>query len=135
MTAATDSIRAVLETRLSTMPNVPPIARDNVTYQQTPEVTHIRSQFIPTSRRPAVRGPNPQHRYQGLFILTVRAPERVGTGTALSLADDLLDRFPGASSITGLDVNVGIEYSEALMGYPESPFWCIPVHVAWYAYR
>ena len=84
--------------------------------------------------RPAVRGPNPSKRYQGLYVMTVCVPEAKGAGAALDLADSLLARFAGSSDIVGVAATVSIEYSEAQTGYMEPPFYCLPVAVAWYAY-
>lgn len=135
----TAKIRTVLENHLNTTPAspapaLPPVAYDNVPFSQAPNTSYVQAQFAPMSRRPAVRGPAPEHRHSGLFVLTICAPENQGPATATALVDKLLDRFNGSTSIQGVDVNVSIEYSEAEMGYHRPPFYCVPVRVGWYAY-
>lgn len=130
-----NDIRQALDARLATMPAVPAIAFENAPYEQVPGTTYIRTQFLPTSRRPANRGPNPQHRYQGLYVMTVCTPEAKGAGGGLDIVDALLARFNGSTNVTGVAVTVSIEYSEAnSAAFLDAPFFCIPVSVAWYVY-
>ena len=130
----TNDIRAALDTHLAATTGLPTIAFEAVSYEQEPLVSHIKTQFIPTSRRPANRGPSPQNRHQGLYILTACIPEESGVGEALDIADKLMLRFDGSSDVLGVEVNVSIDYSEAITGFFNPPFYCIPVNVAWYAY-
>lgn len=130
----TNDIRQALDAHLAATANVPEIAFQAVGYEQQPLVTHIRVEFIPTSRRPASRGPNPQNRHQGLYIMTVCTPEDNGSGPALDIADMLMGRFDGSSDIAGIETTVSIEYSEAGTGFMDPPFYCVPVSVAWYTY-
>lgn len=134
MTIVND-IRAALDGHLAGATGLPAIAYDNAPYDQVPRTPHIRVQFIPTSRRPANRGPNPQHRHQGLYILTVCTEMDKGTGAALDIVDALLSRFNGSSDITGGVVPVSIDYSEMQTPFRDDPFYCAPVQVSWYAYE
>lgn len=140
MSDATDDIRATLETHLAATADLPPIAWSNdQTFDQTDlpvgEDSYLQVQFAPVQKRPAVRGPNPQYRYSGLFVVTVCVPERTGTGEAYRLAGTLLDRFLVDSPIQGVDVNVSIRYSEPETGFHRPPFFCVPVRVDWFAFR
>jgi len=133
----TKSIRAELETYLAaTTPALPPIAFGNLKFDQTlsANTTYVQAQFAPISRRAATRGPNPQYRHSGVFLLTVCTPEEIGVGAGQTLADQLLDRFRVDVPILGVDVNVTIEYSEPELGYQRPPFFCQPVRIGWYCY-
>ena len=136
MSAITRKIRLALQAHLvnTPAPALPTIDYDNVRFDQEPGVPYIQAQFAQLARRPAVRGPDPEHRYSGIFLLTVCTPENSGPTAGEEVADQLQERFNGASSIQGVDVNVSIEYSEAEMGYHRPPFYCIPVRVGWYCY-
>jgi hypothetical protein len=134
MTVIND-IRQALDAHLATATGLPAVAFDNVPYGQAPATPHIRVQFIPTSRRPANRGPSPQHRHQGLYILTVCTEMDKGSGPALDVVDALLARFNGSSDVAGSAINVSIDYSEMQSPFRDDPFYCAPVQVSWYAYE
>ena len=61
MASIHDDIRAALEIKLAATSNIPTqIAYENVSFEPTTGTSYIKTNFIPTSRRPAVRGLNPQ---------------------------------------------------------------------------
>lgn len=131
----TAKIRTALENHLATTtPALPAIAWDNVPFSQAPGTSYIQAVFAPMTRRPAVRGPNPQHRHDGTLLLVVCTPEDRGPGAGTALADQLQARFNGSTDVAGTGITVSIAHSEAEMGYMRPPFFCIPVRVAWYAY-
>lgn len=156
-----NDIRACLDTHLSVMPNVPAIARQNVAFTPTNGTPYILADLVPTSRRPAVRGINPQQRYDGVYSLLVCTPENLGPGAGYDLADALLDHFNSTTDITytnptdtillesgdtlllesgdslllGSPTIVSLEYSEVRTSFLDSPYYCTPVTVAWYIYH
>lgn len=131
----TAKIRTALENHLNTTtPALPAIAWDNVPIEQAAGTAYIQAMFVPILRRPAVRGPNPQHRHEGVFLLTVCTPQDEGSGPAMALADQLQTRFNGSTDVTFGGVSVSLIYSEAEMGYHRPPFYCVPVRISWYAY-
>jgi hypothetical protein len=129
-----NDIRATLDTALNAASGLPSIAFENAPFDQVAGTPHLRTQFFLTSRRPAVRGPNPQHRYQGLYQVTVAVPSDTGTGTALEYADLILTEFDGSSDVVGADVTVSIEYAETGTQVFDEPFYLLPVQIAWYVY-
>ena len=131
----TNSIREALDSHLAATQNIPIVVYENTPYDQIPDTPHIRVQFLPTSRRPAVRGPNPQNRHQGLYTMTVCIPVEYGTGTGLEIADTLMERFNGSTDVVGMDLTVSLEYSEAEGSFEDEPFYCTPVQVGWYVYN
>lgn len=156
-----NDIRACLDTHLSGTVGVPAIARQNVPYEPTTGTTFIKADLIPTSRRPAARGLNPQQRYDGIYNLLIFTPEGMGPGAGYDVADLLLDRFNSTTDISytnptdtilqesgdrlllesgdrlllGSPTIVSIDYSEVRTSFLDSPFYCTPVIVAWYIYN
>lgn len=129
-----NDIRATLDTALSATSDIPAIAFENAPFEQNAGTPYLRTAFFLTSRRPAVRGPNPQHRYQGLYQITVCVPSDQGTGDAFEIADLLMTEFDGSTDVVGSNTTVSIEYSELGAVFYDDPFYCVPVQVAWYVY-
>jgi len=155
-----NDIRACLDTHLSGTVGIPAIARQNVPYEPTTGTSFIKADLVPTSRRPAVRGLNPQQRYDGLYGILICTPEGMGPGAGYDLADLLLARFEATTDILytnptdailleggddillesgdrlllGNPTIVSIDYSEVRTSFLDSPFYCTPVTIAWYIY-
>jgi hypothetical protein len=155
-----NDIRACLDTHLSGTVGIPAIARQNVPYEPTTGTSFIKADLVPTSRRPAVRGLNPQQRYDGLYSILICTPEGMGPGAGYDLADLLLARFEATTDILytnptdailleggddillesgdrlllGNPTIVSIDYSEVRTSFLDSPFYCTPVTIAWYIY-
>lgn len=128
-----NDIRATLDTALAAVSGLPAIAFENAPFEQLAGTPHLRVGFFVTSRRPAVRGPNPQHRYQGIYQVTVAVPSDTGTGAALEYADLIMTEFDGSSDISGTPT-VSIEYAELGTQVFSEPFFLVPVQIAWYVY-
>jgi hypothetical protein len=128
-----NDIRATLDTALAAVSGLPAIAYENAPFEQVAGTPHLRVGFFVTSRRPAVRGPNPQHRYQGIYQVTVAVPSDTGTGDALDYADLIMTEFDGSSDISGTPT-VSIEYAELGTQVFSEPFFLVPVQIAWYVY-
>lgn len=135
-----NDIRACLDTHLSNTSGAPVIARQNVPYEPTTGTSFIKADLVPTSRRPAVRGLNPQQRYDGLYSILICTPEGLGSGAGYDIADLLLERFNATTDITYTNPSaqtfiVSIDYSEIRTSFLDSPFYCTPLTVAWYCYK
>jgi hypothetical protein len=135
-----DDIRAALETRLATTPSIPTIFYENGYHKPVTGTPHIVPRFIPTSRYPAVRGLSPQHRYQGVFQLMLKFPERQGPGPSQELVNTLITRFDSTTdlSFTNSDpqtIYVTIDYSEQMGAYNETPWYITPLNIHWYCYN
>lgn len=131
-------IRAALESRLDTLSIE--LAWQNVDFSPTTGTAYIESRFIPTNRRPAVAGTNPQHRIEGLFQLLLHHPEGVGSGDSSDTLDEVIELFDSTTDIsyTNADTEtiiVGIENAEARGSYSKSPWFVTPVNIAWYIYK
>lgn len=133
--SVTNLIRATLETYLEATPNLPAIAYPNTGFEPSATAAHIEVDFEPTSRTPANRGPKPQYRHQGLFVLTICVPEGGGSGAAYELSDALQARFEGSSDVQNVALPVSIVTSEVLGDFKRPPFFCVPVSISWYAYE
>lgn len=129
-----NDIRACLDTHLSGTAGIPTIARQNVPFEPTTGTSYVKADMIPTSRRPAVRGLNPQQRYDGLYSLLICTPEGLGPGAGYDIADLLLARFEATTDISNAGLTISVDYSEVRTSFLDSPFYCTPITVAWYCY-
>ena len=93
-------IRAALETHLSNISGLPDIAYENVPYEPTTGQSFIRVAYMPVTRRPAVRGLNPQQEYRGILALNVYAPEGTGPAACEDIVEKLLEGFEATTDIT-----------------------------------
>jgi hypothetical protein len=130
-----NDIRGALDTRLLATAGIPAVAPQNVLYNPTTGVAFLKSTLVPNTVRPAVRGPNPQKRYDGLYSILICTPEGQGAGAGYDLADLLLDRFVATTDISFAGIIVSVEYSEVGNSYFSPPFYCTPVTIAWYIYN
>lgn len=132
-----NDIRAALETHLANTPSIPSIAPQNVIYEPVNGQPFVKTTLVPTIRRPAVRGLNPQLRYDGLFSILICTSQGDGSGAGYDLADMLLDRFAPTTDISysgDNEIILSIDYSEVGTSYLDPPFYCTPITVAWYLY-
>ena len=128
-------IRSILEVQLANISNVPQIAYENVPYVPTTGTSYIKVDYLPTSRRPAVRGLNPQQRCDGIFAINCYAPEGNGPSAAETIAENVMTAFEATSSFTTNNVTVSIDYAEADQALVDSPWFLVPVNIGWYAYK
>jgi hypothetical protein len=132
-------IRAALESHLSATVGMPSIAYENVSFSPQTGSSYVEVSLIPTSRRPAVRGLNPQQRYQGVFAINCYAPEGKGPAAADDLANLVISAFEATSSISFTNAEeeiiiVSIDYAERQQGFLDTPFYYVPVNIGWYIY-
>jgi hypothetical protein len=141
MASIHNDIRAALEGKLAATSNLPTsIAYENVPFEPTTGTSYLQTSYIPTSRRPSVRGLNPQQRYQGIFSVTVYAPEGNGPATADAFANTIIEAFEATTDIPytpsgGTTINVSIDYAERQQGFLDSPWYFIPIDIGWYTYK
>lgn len=128
-------IRSALETQLSQVADLPQVAYQNVPFSPTTGTSYIEVNYLPTSRRPAVRGLNPTQRYEGVFAINCYAPEGSGPAAAETIAENVADAFEATTSLTINNVTVSIDYSEIQQGYSDSPWFVVPINIGWYAYN
>lgn len=128
-------IRAALETHLSSVVGATDIAWENVQYSPQTDVPYVVPRFIPTQRRPAVRGLNPQMRYDGVFQVVCYSPQNSGPSAADDLANLILEAFEATTDISHLSTVVSIGYAERQQGILDSPWYYVIVDVGWYIYN
>lgn len=159
--AILNDIRACLDTHLMATPNLPSVAHQNVKFTPTNGQPYLQVDFMPNTRRPAVRGLNPQQYYQGIYRITICTPENMGSGAGYEIADNLLSRFEATTDISysnpfdtilmengdslllesgdaillGSPTIVTIDYAEVGTSFLDAPYYCTPVFVAWYIYN
>ena len=140
MASIQNDIRAALESKLSTTSGLPAIAYENVAFEPTTGTSFLKVQYLPTVTRPAVRGLNPQLRYQGVFSVTVFAPEGKGPATADDYANKVIDAFAATTDISFTNgdaetIIVSIDYAERQQGMVDSPWYFVPINIGWYIYN
>lgn len=135
MSAIMNKIRACLDDRLMNTADIPTLAHDNVVYDTTTNTSFVKVTFNPLSARPATRGLNPQLRYGGTYQILICVPEGNGIGAGLDIADKIMDSFAATTDISFGGTIVTVDYSEIGKGFLDSPFYCIPLTVAWYIYN
>ena len=154
-------IRAALEVHLSNQSGLPSIAYENVPFSPTTGQSYIQCRYIPTLRRPAVRGLNHQQRSDGVFQMLVYSPEGTGPATAEGYVDTLLEAFEatthiywdivderllteqeafivtesGSKLLATNAISVSIDYAERQQGFLDTPWYYIPVDIGWYTYK
>ena len=140
MASIYNDIRAALETHLSNVSGLPSVAYENVSFEPQTGTSFLQVMFLPTERRPAVRGLNPQQRYQGVFSILVHTPEGKGPKEADDYANTLLEAFEATTDIsfTNSDletINVSLDYAERQQGILDSPWYYVRVDIGWYIYK
>jgi len=140
MASIHNDIRAALETHISTTANLPTIAYENVAFEPTTGTSFIRVMYLPTVTRPAVRGLNPQLRYQGVFAVTVFTPEGNGPSTADDYVNKVINAFQATTDISFTNaqsqtIKVSIDYAERQQGLIDSPWYYVPINIGWYIYK
>lgn len=133
-------LRAALESKLASITDIPDISYENVSYDRVNGTEYVESSFLPTLRRPAVRGLNPQQRYQGVFRVVCYAPEGNGPGAADEIADKVMEAFEATTDISytpsgGDEIIVSIDYAEREGGGLDTPFYYVPVNIGFYIYN
>ena len=133
-------IRAALETKLAAVSGIPAISHENVSFNRTNGTSYEETFFVPQSRRPAVRGLNPQQRYGGVFTVVCYAAEGNGPGAADEIADKVLNAFEATTDVsyTNSDTEtilVSIDYAEREGGGLDTPFYYVPVNIGFYIYN
>ena len=140
MASIHNDIRAAFETHISTTANLPTIAYENVVFEPTTGTSFIRVMYLPTVTRPAVRGLNPQLRYQGVFAVTVFTPEGNGPSTADDYVNKVINAFQATTDISFTNaqsqtIKVSIDYAERRQGLIDSPWYYVPINIGWYIYK
>lgn len=136
MASIHDDIRAALEVKLAATSSIPTqIAYENVSFEPTTGTSYLKVSYLPTSRRPAVRGLNPQQRYEGVFRLQVYCPEGDGPATADAFANTLIEAFEATTHINYNSITVSIDYAERQQGFLDAPWYYVPVSIGWYCYN
>ena len=135
MASIYDDIRAALEVKLSTVTDVPSIGWENARFSPTTGQPYVKPRLMPTRREPAVRGPNPQMYYQGIFRIECYVPEGAGPSAGDDLADKIMEAFEATTDVSQGSTIVSIRYAEREMAEIDGPFYMIPVNIGWYIYK
>ena len=140
MASIYNDIRAALESHLSAVSGIPDVPYENVSFEPTTGTSFLQVMFLPVERRSAVRGLNPQQRYQGVFSILAHTPEGKGPKEADDYANLLIEAFEATTDIsfTNSDaetINVSIDYAERQQGFTDTPWYYIPITIGWHIYN
>ena len=140
MASIQNDIRAALESHLAGTSGLPSIAYENVAFEPTTGTSFLKVQYLPTVTRPAVRGLNPQLRYQGIFAVTVFTPEGKGPAAADDYSNKVIDAFAATTDISFTNgdaetIKVSIDYAERQQGIIDSPWYFVPINIGWDIYK
>jgi len=127
-------IRAALETRLNSTPDIPEIAWENVPYSPTTGTPFIKPMFQPTLRRQSAMATTPPHYYQGIFTILCYHPEGSGSGASQETVDALVNRFNSTTDITYSGLTVSLRGAQQESSYINSPWFVTPITVSWFIY-
>lgn len=129
-----DDIRAALESHLQGVVGLPAVAYQNLSFTETTGVPYVKATLVPTSRRPAVVGTNPQQRYNGLFSILICTPADRGSSAGYKYADIACKAFDATTDLSYGSLVISLDYAEVGASYYDSTFYCTPVTVGWHTY-
>jgi hypothetical protein len=134
-----DDIRAAFEVELSNISGIPQIAYENVNFTPTTDTSFVVPRLVPTSRRPAVRGINPQKRYDGFFRVSCYVAEGNGPAAADDLANLIITAFDATTDISYTNASsetiiVSVDYAERNEGRAVDNWYEVVVDIGWYIY-
>lgn len=132
-----NDIRTALETQIATVSGIPSAnnrAWENVFFRPTSNSPYVRMTLFPTSSRPAVRGPNPQIKHDGLFLVDVVYPINEGAAMAETLADNIRAAYTVDDTFTSGSTSVRFNYSERGAGIVDGNWFRVPVTISWFSY-
>lgn len=131
------NIRAALEQQIANVSGIPSSANrawENVRFSPTTGTAWVRMALVPTTSRPAVRGPSPQIRHDGVFLVTAHLPEGDGPAAADALADAIRAAFTVDTGLTSGGVTVRFNYAERGSAILDTPWYIVTVSISWYTY-
>jgi|TARA_Y100000385_G_C12880012_1_gene545358 hypothetical protein len=162
MASIQNHIRAALESKLAATSGIPSgIAFENIPFSPTTGTSYFQTNYLPTLRRPAVRGLNPQQRYDGVFVITAYTPEGYGPKAADDYSDLIATAFEatthiyyshsedrllteaeafitledGGRILVDNAIDVSIDYAERQQGFLDAPWYYVPTNIGWYVYN
>jgi hypothetical protein len=122
-------IRAALDTRLSTLPGLPPVAWEGEDYAPVQGVTYAKVALLP--RTPSNRTLTEQLQDNGgVYQIGLYFPRGTPTGTMDALAGTIQQHFAAGTSLSAGIIGVRIEGTPAIAaGFPTGDRWLVPVSI------
>jgi hypothetical protein len=129
-----NDIRAALETRLASLPGVPPVSPENVRIPRPEGVTYLETSVVPIRTRiSTIRGSTVRQLYKGWFQVRIMTPLYGGAGDAYDLADSIAAHFePGQSITIPGGGHLTIEYAEIGNKSLRDTHFSTILNVGWY---
>lgn len=128
-------LQSALESRLSTMTSLPPVAWPNVGYEPDAGILFLRPNHIPVSPTKIGTADNDKVRRDGFYQIDVFAPKNSGTGVANKKADEVYSHFPiGLELLTATDgYKIRIDDVSIDVGDIAGAHYAVPVLIRYHA--
>jgi len=136
------TIQQILNTRLSTLSNLPAWERENLDIDPDETEIFIKSSLLPAQTEYPNLGNSGFEVESGTFAVLIKAVRQTSWGIYSNLVDDILEHFPRNLTIvsdpdSGEDaITIRITKSYVLSGYFDSNGrYAIPVHIRYETYN
>lgn len=134
MTISLD-IRSGLQKRARSVGGLPAeVAVEGVFFSPTVGTPFVSFKLQPTSEQPASVGPAGMTRVDGLFLIDLCYPNKMGTGDAEEMADLVKSAFRSDPEITEGNARVRVLYAQRGPVLLEPDWIRVPVTVRFYAF-
>jgi hypothetical protein len=133
MSAAETPIRAALVTYLQTLASLPPVAWENVPYTPTIGTMFIRPVLLPAETFQAEIGTLGQNEHTGIYQISIFSPIGIGTLTAYTLRDALINHFKRGTTLVYSGVTTKILKCYCNSDIQETDWLHIPVNIRYSA--
>ncbi len=124
-------ISSALDTRLSTMVGVPPIAQENKPYNPTKGSLYIRATNIPGDTVQASLGDNGEDRTIGIYQIDVFAEAGKGRKAAEQMADNIASHFKRGTDMSYNSRIVTVTTVQRRQGINNEGWYQIPVEIVY----
>ena len=124
-----NDISTALDTRLSVMTGLPPVAWENVEYEPVVGTLYLRPTNISGDTNQATLGTSGQDMTIGIYQVDVIAQAGRGKSTALLMADKVANQFKRGTDLTSNGRVVTVVSVQRAVSSQDSGWYIIPVEI------
>jgi len=121
-----NDIYAGFRERLVTIPGAPPIAWENDSFDNKPNILYLKPFLLPADSQQSTLGDNGQDEHNGIFQVSVYIP--VGDGMS-AWPDSVADHFKRGTTLIKNDVKIRVRSVSIASGFRDDNFYIVPVSV------
>ena len=126
------NIREALDSKLSSLSNLPSVAWENIKFDPAEGVTYLRPTVIPTISSMSTLAR--QQNNEGLYMIDIFVDKGNGSKTLLELVDDIYDHFVSTISLTANGTKVYIQAIERTPTRIEGAWATCSVSINFFSY-